>query len=321
MELKKFKVLILITSLLLCLTSCGNPRSLITSATANPFEKIISAIQEKNTEDLESLFSPNALKEAKDFDGGAEYLFDFFQGDIITTDVASVTSGSNNNGEKLKEVSYKYTVETSKDKYIVYFSDVLVDTENPDNEGLYMLQIIKESAREQQFDWGGDKTKCAGIYLPPIVEDSTTEPAIQSNSDGTSDSDNLNQILYDKVCNFELINCIGKTQKEISELYGPIVSGNETSGYVHSEFPETAYAGYIYSEEDKSLICFCVGINVMGLISDFDKINIDRSVWGENEQGEDAPYVVINLQDGLVGYLTQRAERYIQAGDDVYIRQ
>jgi len=170
MKSKKYNILIFISALLLCLSSCGNP-SLLIGDTASMgearFKDITSAIEDKNTEDLKSLFSTNALKKVENFEGDAEYLFDFFQGNIISTKVASAGSGSKNNGERTEEINYKYTVTTSKEKYIVFFTDVLVDTENPDNEGLYMLQIIKESDRKEQFDWGGDKTKCPGIYRPP----------------------------------------------------------------------------------------------------------------------------------------------------------
>ena len=33
-----------------------------------------------------------------------------------------------------------------------------------------MLQVIKESDREKEFDGGGDKTRCAGIYHPDTAE-------------------------------------------------------------------------------------------------------------------------------------------------------
>lgn len=171
MEIRRVKIFILITSLFLCLTSCTNTRSLIASATGNPFEKIISAIQEKNTEDLKSLFSPNALKETNDFDGGAEYLFGFFQGDIISMDEASISSGSNHNGEKLRKIKYMNTVTTRKGKYVVFYINILEDTDDTDNVGLYMLQIIKEADMEKEFDWG-NKTKCAGIYCPTTSTDS-----------------------------------------------------------------------------------------------------------------------------------------------------
>jgi len=176
MRSKKHIFLIFITTLLFCLSSCGNPRSAIIGDTAamgeERFQEIITTIEDKNTEDLESLFSKNALKGVEDFNGDANYLFDFFQGDVISKKVASVTSGSKNNGERTTAVDYKYTVTTNENKYIVFFTDVFVDTENPDNVGLYMLQIIKESDREEQFDWGGDKTKCAGIYRPQTSTDS-----------------------------------------------------------------------------------------------------------------------------------------------------
>ena len=62
-----------------------------------------------------------------------------------------------------------YTVTTEEDTYIVFFIDQLVDTKNTDNVGLYMLQIIKESNEEKEFDWG-NKTRCAGVYRPSVTE-------------------------------------------------------------------------------------------------------------------------------------------------------
>ncbi len=40
-----------------------------------------------------------------------------------------------------------------------------VDTENPDNVGLYLLQIMKASEREEKYDWFG-KQYIAGIWQP-----------------------------------------------------------------------------------------------------------------------------------------------------------
>ena len=63
-----------------------------------------------------------------------------------------------------------YIVTMDEDTYIVFFIDQIVDTKNPDNVGIYMLQVIKESDREKEFDGGGDKTRCAGIYHPDTAE-------------------------------------------------------------------------------------------------------------------------------------------------------
>ena len=38
-----------------------------------------------------------------------------------------------------------------------------------DNVGLYMIQIIKDSDKDRQFDWGV-VYKCAGIYRPASAD-------------------------------------------------------------------------------------------------------------------------------------------------------
>jgi len=116
------------------------------------------------------MFSPEALKEAKDIDDGIEYIMQFYKGKIKSKDGTVVTSDSKNNGEKTSELECYYTVTTDVVTYIVFFIDQVIDTKNPDNVGLYMLQIIKLSDEEKEFDWGGDKTRCAGIYRPAETE-------------------------------------------------------------------------------------------------------------------------------------------------------
>ncbi len=38
--------------------------------------------------------------------------------------------------------------------------------DHPENVGVYMIQVIKAEDGETQFDGGGSKTGCAGIYKP-----------------------------------------------------------------------------------------------------------------------------------------------------------
>lgn len=38
-----------------------------------------------------------------------------------------------------------------------------------------MLQIIKECDEDNEFDWGGKKTRCAGIYMPDSEKQQITE--------------------------------------------------------------------------------------------------------------------------------------------------
>jgi hypothetical protein len=134
------------------------------------FQEIIEAIGRRDKEGLKKMFSINALKEAESIDDDIEYLMQFYKGSIQSKDGTVVTSDSKNDGEKTKKLECYYTVVTDKDTYIVFFINQVVDTKNPDNLGLYMLQIIKQSDEEEEFDWGGEKTGCAGIYRPKDTE-------------------------------------------------------------------------------------------------------------------------------------------------------
>ncbi|WP_242954230.1 DUF5104 domain-containing protein [Clostridium puniceum] len=134
-------------------------------------QKIIEALENKDKEGLKKMFSPNALKEANDIDGGIDYIMEFYKGKMKSRDKCTIPSTDLvEDGERKSELDCKYIVITNEDTYIVFFIDQKVDTKNLDNVGLYMLQIIKKSDREKEFDWGGDKTKCAGIYRPDTVK-------------------------------------------------------------------------------------------------------------------------------------------------------
>ncbi|WP_310939130.1 DUF5104 domain-containing protein [Clostridium sp. SHJSY1] len=126
-------------------------------------QKIIEYLESQNKERLRNLFSPNALKEAKDIDGDIDYIMNFYKGKFISKEGSLESSDSKNEGVIKSELKGFYRVTTDKDKYIVFFIDQLSDTENQDNVGLYMLQIIKLEDREKYFDFG-EKTKCPGIY-------------------------------------------------------------------------------------------------------------------------------------------------------------
>lgn len=169
-------VFLTILGITLGLSSCSSYRAILARDDKKygeaRFQKIIDAIEKKDKEELKKMFSPNALKEAKDIDGGIEYLMKFYKGKLLSKEGTYKAIHLKNDGKKTIEMSYFYMVKTDEDKYIVFFIEEAYDNKNPDNEGLYMLQIIKLSDREKEFDWGGDKTRCAGIYRPVETEKS-----------------------------------------------------------------------------------------------------------------------------------------------------
>ncbi|WP_024831823.1 DUF5104 domain-containing protein [Ruminiclostridium josui] len=167
------KIILLFTTIMgLCLglSSCSSYRAVLARDDEKygeaRFQNIIDALENKDKEGIKKMFSSNALKEAKDIDGGIEYLMKFYKGKLVSKEGAYNASHSKGDGEKTITMKYFYMVTTDEDKFIVFFIDKVYDKKNPDNVGLYMLQIIKLSDREKEFDWGGDKTRCAGIYRP-----------------------------------------------------------------------------------------------------------------------------------------------------------
>ncbi|MEA4968353.1 MAG: DUF5104 domain-containing protein [Bacteroidaceae bacterium] len=103
-------------------------------------EEIINSLNNKDSEALKNMFSPNALKGASDIDDGIKYLMEFYQGKMISKDGAVITSGSKNYAAITSELECNYEVETDSDSYVIYFIDVLTDTGNPDNVGLICLK-------------------------------------------------------------------------------------------------------------------------------------------------------------------------------------
>lgn len=136
---------------------------------------VIEAIKNQDKDALRAMFSKQAADDADDFDGGVNHLFGFIQGKIDSwkkLDGPTVFE-SNDHGHKKKEVSSYYYVNTDKQKYFFLLRDYPVDTDHPDNVGLYMLLVVRAEDEKNIYDgdkkilYDGDKKLShAGIYIP-----------------------------------------------------------------------------------------------------------------------------------------------------------
>lgn len=132
-------------------------------------QEIIKALEERDKEGLKNMFSSVALEEANNIDAGIEYIIEFYQGNIISKKHSLVGSNSKNYGENASQLECFYRVTTDVDKYIVFFINQLEDTKNPENVGLYMLQMIKLSDREKEFDWG-EKRQSVPVFIVHLLK-------------------------------------------------------------------------------------------------------------------------------------------------------
>lgn len=137
--------------------------------------QVIEAIKNQDKDALKAMFSKQAADDVEDFDGGIAHLFGFIQGNINTWEKLDgpTVFESNDHGHKKKEVSSYYYVKTDKQKYFFLLRDYPVDTDHPDNVGLYMILVVKAEDEEKIYDGdqkilydGNEKISHAGIYIP-----------------------------------------------------------------------------------------------------------------------------------------------------------
>jgi len=128
-------------------------------------EQIISAVKNRDKNALKSLFSKKALEEATDLDKEIFYLFSFIQGDIKSWERDGwASSTAMEYGKKSWMIRFGFQIVSDVDEYDFFVIDYNTDTINPDNEGVYMIQLRKLS---YEGSWGGSwqERMRAGIYI------------------------------------------------------------------------------------------------------------------------------------------------------------
>jgi len=137
---------------------------------------VIDAINEQDRDALKALFSEQALTDAEDYDGEVDKLFDFIQDDITSYELKDGGPGvseSNSHGHKTKELRSYYYLYSEDQEYFTILNSCTVDTDHPENVGLYLFLIVKEENHDDIYDgdkkiiYDGDtKLTHAGVYVP-----------------------------------------------------------------------------------------------------------------------------------------------------------
>jgi len=117
-------------------------------------EQIISAIKGNDKVALKTLFSKKALDEAVDIDSEIDFLFDFIQGDIVSWERDGWASdGKIDHGKRFLMIRFRINIKTDKEEYRFFVMDYNMDTINPDNEGMYMLEVCRASYEGIYLGW------------------------------------------------------------------------------------------------------------------------------------------------------------------------
>ena len=167
---KCFILIVLLIPMVICSCSLGEHMTMLTDDNIKKadarMEQIFEAIASEDKEALQSLFSKQALEEAGDIGEQIDCLFKLYQGEKESCKYNGVSSGFTiDHGKKSIQLNSWYTVKTDKEKYRFFVVDYPEDTINPDNAGLYALQVTKVEDEETQIAYGQEMI-IAGIYLP-----------------------------------------------------------------------------------------------------------------------------------------------------------
>jgi len=168
--IKKILVIILIYIIMLFSNSCVLRSTLFDDSGQKAdirLKQIIEAINNDDKDSLKSMFSEQALNESSDIDERINYLFDFINGEINNWETITHGSGTESidHGKRTKNSCSWYYIDTDSEKYFIAFLEYLIDTENPEKIGLYMIYVVK-AEDEGQFRGFGPDTRYAGIYTP-----------------------------------------------------------------------------------------------------------------------------------------------------------
>ena len=138
-------------------------------------EAIFEALKNKDKDALKAIFSQKAISDAEDLDAKLDNLFIFIQGELVSWEEITGlgVDESNDHGHVTKKVRTYFYINTDEQKYYIYLEDFPVDTDHPENVGLYLLLIVK--AEDEDKVWDGeqkimydDRTRIPrdGIYIP-----------------------------------------------------------------------------------------------------------------------------------------------------------
>lgn len=117
-------------------------------------EQVVTAISNEDKNSLKELFSKDALGETIDFDGAVDSFFSFIKGEIVSWDRESWSSSESiRNGKKTLMIRASYQVITTEETYSFFMIDYHIDTINPSNEGIYMVEVYTADYNGEWLSW------------------------------------------------------------------------------------------------------------------------------------------------------------------------
>ncbi|MCH3976545.1 MAG: DUF5104 domain-containing protein [Bacilli bacterium] len=130
-------------------------------------EKLLTAMQSEDINQVKELFANNISTEIDDFDSSALELLNYYDGifDAYTTGGLG-TEVDRDSGIEKKWFNMSYDITTTEDKYRIAMIWYIQDSNDTENIGIWSLYILRFSEDEYpEMSYGGDGLWTNGIHV------------------------------------------------------------------------------------------------------------------------------------------------------------
>lgn len=127
-------------------------------------QSIMTALKEQDAEKMKDLFSPYALEHVENIDEKIAELIEFYPGNESGFEGNCSMTGARNYGDVTVILTGNYTVANDEKEYEVSFITIPQNDEEPEKEGLYLIEVMTEEAEPEGFKWRNEDDE-PGIYV------------------------------------------------------------------------------------------------------------------------------------------------------------
>ena len=170
-KLFKFIDKIIFSILLFSLSSCDLFKSEY-ELLYERIQKFSTSLYHKNKEEVRSYFAKNKIKDISNFDQSIDELFDYYQGDYISSTIESKGQEGDREGNyTAKWDMLSFNVETDIEKYRMAFYWCIEYTTDKDMLGIWSFSILKwKDDPNPNYAYWGETFSGIGINIG-IIDD------------------------------------------------------------------------------------------------------------------------------------------------------
>ena len=129
---------------------------------------LLNAMENKDKDKIISLFSKNIISNLQNIESDVDSLLEYFIGKPGIWDKQSpqIVDGSYEEDNKKIVICSSYDITTDESAYRIFIKACRVDSEKPDNVGIWSLYIISlEDDTDPKFVYWGDGNDTIGINI------------------------------------------------------------------------------------------------------------------------------------------------------------